>query len=325
MDASIVIPVKNAGKKFKKVLEAVLRQKTQYSYEVICVDSGSTDGTLELIQQYPVRLFQILPQDFGHGRTRNYGAAQGKGKYIVFITHDALPVNDVWLEKLLEVMESDDRIAGAFGRHLPYPDCNIFDARDLYIHFERYGMVPRIFEIEDRKQYDADEGLRLFLAFFSDNNACLRRSVWEKIPYDDVNFAEDQIWAKKILELGYRKAYAPDAMVYHSHNFGAVEYGRRCFDDYRGNYVVHHGFKIVPSVRLAIRGFLGMSCHEMQYALQKEGLTFLTRLYWLWYAVARGFDRNIVGYFGSNYYEFPESIRRFLDHHVSQQYKQIRE
>ena len=73
MDVSIVIPTKNGGHLFEKVLDAVFKQKTEYEYEVICVDSGSKDGTLDVIRKYPCRLFQIEPSEFGHGKTRNYG------------------------------------------------------------------------------------------------------------------------------------------------------------------------------------------------------------------------------------------------------------
>ena len=72
MDVSIVIPTKNGGHLFEKVLDAVFKQKTEYEYEVICVDSGSKDGTLDVIRKYPCRLFQIEPSEFGHGKTRNY-------------------------------------------------------------------------------------------------------------------------------------------------------------------------------------------------------------------------------------------------------------
>lgn len=86
MDVSIVIPTKNAGDLLERVLKAVFEQKTTYTYEVICVDSGSKDNTLDIIKKYPCRLFQIPASEFGHGKTRNYGAAQGTGTYIVFIT-----------------------------------------------------------------------------------------------------------------------------------------------------------------------------------------------------------------------------------------------
>ena len=71
MDVSIVIPTKNAGPIFDKVLSRVFAQDTQYEYEVICVDSGSKDGTLDTIRKYPCKLYEILPEEFGHGKTRN--------------------------------------------------------------------------------------------------------------------------------------------------------------------------------------------------------------------------------------------------------------
>ena len=63
MDVSIVIPTKNGGHLFEKVLDAVFKQKTEYEYEVICVDSGSKDGTLDVIRKYPCRLFQNLDME----------------------------------------------------------------------------------------------------------------------------------------------------------------------------------------------------------------------------------------------------------------------
>lgn len=118
MDASIVIPVKNGGELLDRVLEKVFEQKTKYEYEVICVDSGSSDNTIEIVKKYPCRLYQIAPQEFGHGKTRNYGASKGTGEFIVFITQDALPANEYWLENLIDAMKVDDEVVGGFGRHL---------------------------------------------------------------------------------------------------------------------------------------------------------------------------------------------------------------
>ncbi|MEJ8575004.1 glycosyltransferase family 2 protein, partial [Microbaculum marinum] len=83
----------------------------------------------------------------------------------------------------------------------------------------------------DPVRYESDPGWRQFLHFYSDNNSCLRRSVWEKIPYPDVEFAEDQIWAHRVIEAGYAKAYADDAVVRHSHDYGPLERFQRAFDE----------------------------------------------------------------------------------------------
>ena len=324
MDATIVIPTKNGGKLFEKVLTAVFTQETTYSYEVICVDSGSKDGTVETTEKFPAKLFEIPPTEFGHGRTRNFGAAQGSGRYIVFITQDALPANKFWLQNLLESIELDEKTAGAFGQHLPYPDCNIFDKRDLPRHFARFGNEPHVFCIEDRVVYDADVGLRLFLSFFSDNNSCLRRSVWEKYPYDDVDFAEDQIWMRKMLEKGYKKAYAPNSLVYHSHNFAGIDYAKRVFDDLRGHYVMHDGFRMIPTFVAAINHILSSLREDLPY-IKSLNLGAKRTVSSIWLALQRDFGRGIGGYLGSNYYEYPMWLRNILDQRASQQYQQLRE
>ena len=205
MDVTIVIPTKNAGELFDRVLSSVFGQKTQYSFEVICVDSGSSDNTLDIISKYPVKLFQIPASEFGHGKTRNFGASKGTGEFIIFITQDALPASETWLQNFVDAMKIDPEIAGGFGIHYPYPDCNIIDKRDLKNHFEGFGKENTIFQLTDSDRYSHDEGYRQYLAFFSDNNSCLRRDVWEKYPYEDIEFAEDQKWARKIIELGYKK------------------------------------------------------------------------------------------------------------------------
>ena len=176
MDISIVIPTKNAGELFDKVLERVFKQETEYEYEVICVDSGSSDQTLSIIQKYPKK----------------------------------------WLQNFIDAKKSDPEIVGGFGIHYPYPDCNVIDKRDLYYHFKNFGEDNTIFQLtdENRERYETEEGYRHLLSFFSDNNSCIRRDIFEKYPYEYVNFAEDQIWAKKMIELGFKKLYCPYAPVY---------------------------------------------------------------------------------------------------------------
>ena len=238
MDVTIVIPTKNAGVLFEKVLKKVFTQETTYEYEVICVDSGSSDNTVETIKKFPCKLYEIPASEFGHGKTRNYGASKGTGDYIVFITQDAMPASPKWLQNFIDAMKSDPEIVGGFGIHYPYPDCNVIDKRDLYYHFKNFGDDNTIFQItdENRKRYKEEEGYRHLLSFFSDNNSCIRRDIFEKYPYKDVSFAEDQIWAKQMIELGYKKLYCPFAPVYHSHNYKLSTYFMRYYDEYKGLY-----------------------------------------------------------------------------------------
>ena len=122
MDVSIVIPVKNGGKHLEKVLCMLDQQQTVYTYEIICVDSGSNDGSIDLIKKHRCILKQILPEEFGHGRTRNLGASLGSGEFICFLTQDAVPASNTWLQNMIDAMRKDERIAGGFGIHYTYPD-----------------------------------------------------------------------------------------------------------------------------------------------------------------------------------------------------------
>ncbi|MFM0078440.1 glycosyltransferase family 2 protein [Paraburkholderia sediminicola] len=230
--ASVVIPVKNGGPAFKRVIKAVLEQSTPWPFEVLVIDSGSSDGSDVYCETLPgVRLHKIEPREFGHGKTRNLGAAMTSGEFIVMITHDALPADTLWLQNLVEACDQAPDIAGAFGRHLPYPDALPIVARDLNRHFDHFRAHDPVARLDDAARYENDEAYRQFLHFFSDNNACIRRAVWESFPYPDVDFAEDQIWAKEIIEARYAKAYVDNARVFHSHNYKTVELLRRSFDE----------------------------------------------------------------------------------------------
>jgi len=254
--ASVIIPVKNGGNLFKRVLEAVLAQETDWPFELIVIDSGSRDGSLEYARQCEgLRLIEIPAAEFGHGRTRNRGARESRGEFVVFITHDALPASRTWLANLVAAAELAPDVAGVFGRHLAYPEARPATRRELEVHFRGFGESVTLFRMEDKARYATDVVYRQYLHFFSDNNALLRKSVWEQMPYPDVDFAEDQAWAKAIIEAGYAKAYAPDAAVFHSHDFGIVETFQRSYDEARALNALF-GYQQVTSVRQGIRSWL---------------------------------------------------------------------
>lgn len=253
---SIVIPVKNAAWIIKAVLEGVARQDTPWSFEVIIIDSGSTDGTVDIVRKFDgFRLVQIKPEEYGHGRTRNFGVEISKGKYVAFLTHDAIPYDEHWLENLVNPMLEDELVAGVFGRHVAHDGATTCIRRDLEAHFDGLHALGKVLWLEDEERYASDVGYRQILHFYSDNNSCLRKSVWNSIPYPDVSFAEDQLWAKAIIERGYRKFYAHDAVVRHSHDYGPWETFQRSFDEsmafnrYFGYVLAGH---LLPQARNAL-------------------------------------------------------------------------
>ncbi len=311
MKASVIIPTKNPGPHFQKVLTAVLSQSTDFDYEVLVIDSGSTDGTLEYVKDHVaprVRLHRIEPASFGHGRTRNLGVSMTSGQYAVLITHDAMPVNEHWLANMVATADSDPQIAGVFGRHIAYPDADPFTARELEMHFAGFDAWALV-SLDDPERYARDQGYRQVLHFFSDNNALIRRSVWEVQPYPDVDFAEDQIWAQKIIEAGYKKAYARDGVVMHSHDYALFERLQRSFDE---AYAFRRlfGYVLSPGLRSLLLSWLALTRRDMAFA----------RLNKLWLSHTRSvlrvpFDNlmRLAGhYLGARGDRLPEGLRQRL-------------
>lgn len=318
MDISIVIPTKNAGPSFKKVLDAIFSQITSYSYEVICVDSGSVDGTLDLMKEYPVSVYEINPEEFGHGRTRNFGASKGCGKYIIFITQDATPASNLWLQNLVASIYDRSGIAGAFGIHYPYPDCNVIDSRDITRHFNNFGETEAIIGIDDPDRYRNDKGYYMISSFFSDNNACIPRAIWETHPYPDVGFAEDQIWMRKMLELGFKKVYCPNAPVYHSHNYKLTEYFTRCYDEYQALYDLYGEFLIVDRFLHVPKAIYNSTKEDFKYidTLQEKTSDKLSMKH---YALWRNVFKFTGGYLGGKSKTVEGKKRQAMDKCFSQQ------
>ncbi|WP_063991801.1 glycosyltransferase family 2 protein [Ensifer sp. Root142] len=244
---AVVIPTKNAIRVLPKVMDKVLAQRAPWPYEIIAIDSGSSDGTTKYLRGLTgVRLIEIAPRDFGHGKTRNLGVQLADAEFVAFLTHDAEPVDENWLVNLVSSAEQDPAIAGVFGRHIAYETASPFTKNDLDKHFAGFLAHPLVVSRDlNPVRYATDVGWRQMLHYYSDNNSLLRRSVWEHLPYPDVEFAEDQIWARTVIEAGYRKAYAPNAVVYHSHDYGIVEQLRRAFDESR-NFTKYFGYKLSP-------------------------------------------------------------------------------
>lgn len=267
---SVIIPTKNPGPVFRKVLREVLGQITSFPFEVIVIDSGSCDGTLDHVRSLTgVSLIEIEPGSFGHGRTRNLAISRSRGEYVAMLTHDALPATRDWLTQLVAAAEADARIAGVFGRHLAYASASPFTKRELEQHFEGFRSRAVVW-LDDLERYRRESGYRQFLHFFSDNNALLRRSVWERIPYPDVDFAEDQLWAQQIIEAGHRKAYSHEAAVYHSHNYGLVERLQRSFDESLA-FKRFFGYRLCRSFSALVRSWLMLSRRDLRFA-RHEGL-----------------------------------------------------
>jgi len=226
-EVSVIIPTRNGERSIEKLLKAVFAQKTCFVFEVIIVDSGSTDRTKEIALSYPVQFYQIKPEDFNHGLTRNLGIKYSRGEYVALLTQDAIPYNLLWLEKLIRPLKDNPLIAGVYSRQIAGDNRSLID---LAIMKNTISSLPERNEIiiEDIGSYGRllPEDKRR-LCNFDNVSSCIRKRVWETIPFPKTEFAEDIEWAQQVLILGFKIAFEPESVVYHLHKYSVLEWFKR--------------------------------------------------------------------------------------------------
>jgi rhamnosyltransferase len=219
--ASILILCRNEAPNMASCLDAVLAQKNAGPFEVIVLDSGSVDATVEIASQYPVRLETVPTGTFHHARTRNYAAELARGDILVYLAADAFPATEHWLGALVRNFE-DPRVGAVYGRHLPKPGSSL----------EREGVLEAVY---GEKRLVKDPATRQQLGYryyhMSTVNAAIRRAVWGETKFpEELKVFEDLGIAKRILDSGWNIVYEPHASVYHSHAHTAKGLFKRYFD-----------------------------------------------------------------------------------------------
>jgi rhamnosyltransferase len=214
---SIVIPTLNAGDLLGRLLDALDSQDAACERELIAVDSGSTDATVARLQARGARVRSTPPGEFNHGETRNAALSEASGEAAVLLVQDAVPASRDWLSHLLRPLEQDD-VAGSFGRQVPWPDASRLTAHYL-ASWVAAQTTPRLAGPLTSETFGAMRPAdRHSLCAFDNVCSCVRLSVWRKHPFRPTPIAEDLRWAAEVMLAGYRLAYAPGAIVWHSHD-----------------------------------------------------------------------------------------------------------
>ena len=273
---SVVILVKNGDIWLERLLASLLRQTLFVRSEIIVIDSGSTDRSLEIIGRYPVKLIQIPAGEFNHGRTRNLGVAEAKGEYVVMTVQDAVPASDDWLELLLSGF-IDDRVAGVCGQQVvPHEkDKNpvlwfrpVSAHRTWYAHFDRPHDFLHLSPSEQRE-----------IVAWDNVTAAYRRSVLLDNLFPPVDFAEDICWARTMLLKGYTLGFVTGALTYHYHHQLPQFIRPRYFS------VFYYEFKIF-GLRPAIKPSVLYKVLVAGNVLLKESqLTWGERIKWLFFNI----------------------------------------
>jgi glycosyltransferase involved in cell wall biosynthesis/GT2 family glycosyltransferase len=292
---SVVIPVRDGERYLPQLLAALERERPD---EVLVIDSGSRDRSVEIARAAGVGLIEIAPEEFGHGRTRNLGAEQTAGELVAFLTQDAVPAPG-WLAALGESFELADRVGAAFGPHLPWDDTSPMIARELTEFFA--GFSPNGGPAIQRRGSHA---------YLSNVNACYARACWEQLRFPDVEYAEDQAFGEAMLEAGWTKVYHPGAAVHHAHDYAPVEFMRRYFDEYRGLRETIGHVEPISARRLA--GTVKRQVAGDRRWMRARGLGSAERARWTARSVVHHAGRGVFSALGSRADRLPAAARRAI-------------
>ena len=221
MNISIIIPTLNCEGTIEDLLKR-LKNQTQKADEVIVVDSESNDRTVEIAEKEGAKVIKIKRRDFDHGGTRNLAAENSTGDAIIFLTQDALPYDEHFIENIITPLKNSDVVA-VYGRQI---------ADQKAIPTEKFA---RLFNYPEKgfiKSKESINELRIKAFFFSNVCSALRKKEFEqvgKFPYKTI-MNEDMIIASKLIQNGYKIAYVPNAIVIHYHNYSLIKQFKRNFD-----------------------------------------------------------------------------------------------
>jgi glycosyltransferase involved in cell wall biosynthesis/GT2 family glycosyltransferase len=290
-----IVLVKDGRRYLGEVLEALGREGVD---EVLVLDSGSADGSVEIARAAGARVHEIAPDEFGHGRTRNLAAELASGDRLAFLTQDATPVSG-WFAAHNEALELADDVGVSFGPHLPRPETSPMIARELTEFFA--GFAP---DGRPAVQRAGDD------PFLSNVNACYRRACWEHVRFRDVPYAEDQAFGRDALAAGWAKAYHPGAAVLHAHDYPTVEFMRRYFDEYRG--LRDTAGHVEPfAVGASVRSTAGAVRRDVAW-LREHGAGGPAVARWVPRSITHHGGRRVFSALGSRAPALPPAVRRAL-------------
>jgi rhamnosyltransferase len=252
---SIIMRSFNEGWALRQTLPALLAQHYAPS-ELIVIDSGSTDGSVQLIEQaHPRHFIQIQSKEYNPSRVMNHGMRLARSDFSIFLNADATPRGPDWLGPLVQALQ-DPRTAAVYGRQIPRPECQAVFAHD----YERcFG--------EKRETGKWEH-------FFSMVSSGLRKDIWAQRGFlESMQYSEDDEYTRWCRSRGYRVAYCAESVVMHSHNYTREQAYKRSFGEARALAAVWNGKRSeINFPRTVLLGWMNDMRRDLAFCLRTRRL-----------------------------------------------------
>jgi rhamnosyltransferase len=293
---TVFIPTWNGGSLFDEVLTEICAQETSFPFEVLAIDSGSKDGTLDLLAKHRVRVLQIPNSEFNHGLTRNRAVKEARGEIIVLTVQDATPASRDWLATMVGDF-ADPGVAGVYCHQIPRPDCSPF-LKDRLKTWVRGGGEPIVRQVASPEAFWALHPTQRFLTAAFDNVAsAVRRSFALEHPFQRRQFGEDVTWAKGAILAGRKIVMEPRVAVIHSHQNSIWYEFKRAYLDHQ-NINDLFGTRLAPRLRNVFEYTAIATRHLWRVVAGDSSLSTGQRLFWWARVVPFAFTQNLGQYLG---------------------------
>ena len=212
---SIVIPVKNEARGIRACLDSWLNQTVPIK-EIVVIDSGSTDGTIEICKEYSrVKLIQIPAEEFNHGTTRNRAMRQVTGELTLMTVGDGRACHEHVVKQMQRHFD-EDAVAGVCGLQVvPHErDKNPIE------WFRPYSKpIPKKYIFANANSFNVLPPRQKLQAASWDNVIAMYRTqvLRDEIPFREITYGEDPVWAIEAIQSGHALVYDPGCQVYHYH------------------------------------------------------------------------------------------------------------
>ncbi|MCK4025130.1 glycosyltransferase family A protein [Streptococcus iners] len=285
LKATVFIPVYNGERDhLEETLSALYRQVTDFKWDVLITDSGSSDNSVAIINYFSekygnLRLLHLSKEEFSHGKTRQMAAEISQGEIMVYLTQDAVPHNEQWLAEMVRPFAMHSDIVAVLGNQKPRHYCFPAMKYDILAVFNEQGVSDSLtfwqrLDESQRGKYTKE-------SFYSDVcSAAPRRFLTEKIGYRPVAYSEDYEYGKDILDAGYIKVYNAKAIVEHSNDVRLSEYRRRIFDE-TYNVRLNSGITNNVSIFSVITNVFKASLKDSVKIISDKDYNWKRRMYWL--------------------------------------------
>lgn len=267
---SFVIRTKNEAAFLSQTLRAIKNQITMEKIEIVIVDSGSSDTTLEIAEQYDCRIIKINPERFTWGYALNVGIQNAQGEYIGIISGHCVLTAEDFVTKSVHILKTDDELAAVYGRQVGMRGMDPFEEVDLNYHYP---------------EMDLDVVCGAEKAAIGVSNACcvLKKSIWDTMKFDEnVQSCEDGLWSEAVLDAGGKLAYSSKIGVYHSHKMNAEylyrkDYWREYCPEYNRlhTHTIFYNFlKFMIKKNYSEFKFYESGLKKMQISCQKQYIIY---------------------------------------------------